>query len=138
MISSLSQFPTRRGSMLLEAMVALVLLSAAFIIVGQMHGFVLAQDQVAAHRQLAVDEAANQLERVSALPWQDLTSEKLNSFTLHEETTRSLQHARLEFKVTDLASPRGKQVQVTVSWQEGNGSQAVHLTAWRYGEGGSP
>lgn len=125
----------RRGFTLMEAALALFLLTALTTLCLQF--FSAANDQ---RRQVfaeltATEEAANLLERVDALEWRDLTPPKAAEFQLSDPARQALPEARAEVLVGEPSgTPPARRVTVAVCWrpQPGEPEREVHLVAWRY------
>ena len=125
----------RRGSMFLEACVAIFVLAAAMVAASQFLA-VAAQQQRALHQSaLATREAANLMEHVMARPWDGITAESVASLKLSSEATRRLPRCQLRIDVT-AAEPRpsSKQVVVHIDWLDRAGQrvEGVQLAAWKH------
>jgi hypothetical protein len=138
----------RRGIYLLEMAVAGVLLLALMLLCVRYFAVTAAQRRALDHRQAALVEAANVMERVTARPWSDLTTEGLAKISLSPETKMALPDGELKIDLADVDArpsppaplPKGegkleaKRITVTIRWQDDQGqwSQPVWLAAWRY------
>ncbi len=121
-----------RGVSSVEIFVALALLAVGATV------FVQYAAQLARHRRAADDyraalrEADNLMERLSRLPWEDLTAEAVN-----EETARSgarLAGATVAVKIAEEPGPpqaRQLTVRITVD-SPGAGPRTVRLDGWRF------
>jgi len=86
-------------------------------------------------RQLALQDAANLMEEIMVLPWDDAEKERIRNFQLSDQTNDALPSATLEFDIVDeAAQPRAKRVTITISWlnRAGQIAKPVKLTAWKY------
>ena len=138
---SSSIFSRRDGGLLVELMGAVVVMSAAFAIAVPVIGKTGALRRQAEQRQLALQEAANLMERVAALPWNDISQETLKKLELSATARRSLRSPQLGI---ELAKPVGpvptKQVVIQVRWRDATGHpvRPVWLVAWFYQRRGAP
>ncbi len=125
----------RRGFTLLEVSVALLALAALATLCLQF--FAAASDQrrqVFAHLA-ATQEAANLLERVEALEWNDLTPQNAAKLQISAQARQVLPEGRAEMLVDDPSgTPPARRVAVVVHWrpQLGEPEREVRLVAWRY------
>lgn len=125
----------RRGIYLLEMAVAGVLLLAIMTLCVRYFAVTATHRRALDHRQAALVEAANIMERVTARPWNDLTAEGLAKISLTPETKLALPDGELKIELAgDDAKPEAKRITVIIRWQddEGQWSQPVRLAAWRY------
>jgi type II secretory pathway component PulJ len=125
----------RRGFTLWETCVALLMLTALTTLCLQF--FAAAGDQ---RRQVftqltATQEAANLLERVGALDWNDLTTPSAAKLPLSAQARQTLPDPRAELLVDEPSgTPPARRVVVAVRWrhQPGEPEREVRLVAWRY------
>jgi len=125
----------RRGFTLWETLVALLVLSALTTLCLQF--FAAASDQ---RRQLfthltATQEAANLLERIETLGWNDLTTTNAAKLQLSTQARQTLPVGRAEMLVDEPSgTPPTKRVAVAVRWrpQPSEPEREVRLVAWRY------
>lgn len=132
----------RRGFTLLECTAAIAILGAALVVTLQLQLAVAAQRRSAEQRQLAGWEVANLMERLSAEPYDRLTSDLTARYTLSPIVAERLRGAQLSIEVTAstpstetaAASLPAKRVQVALTWhdRQGEPTAPVKLTAWRY------
>ena len=138
----------RRGLYLLEMAVAGVLLLTLMTLCVRYFAVTATQRRALDHRQAALGEAANIMERATARPWSDLTAEGLAKISLSPETKAALPEGELKIDLADEDArpsppaplPKGegkleaKRITVTIRWQDNQGqwTQPVRLTAWRY------
>ena len=140
-----SQIFDRRAFTLLEVSVAGVLLVALMAAAVQMLAWVAAERRASERRQWAMQEAANVMERITAQPWESLTSEdpdsgRLASVELSPHAQQMLPEAELHVTVaSEPEQPDAKRLIVAVRWQRRPGEQPaqVRLTSWVYRRGGS-
>ncbi len=137
----LHAFTNRRGFTLVECLVATGLLGVIFVLVGQWFAWDSLERREAWKRQLATQEAANVLERLSRTPYETLTAENLAALQLSPETQGWLADGALQVSATATTTPLpGQQLQVEVRWgsRHENPPAPVRLTAWRFAPGVAP
>ena len=125
----------RRGTTLLESVIALGLLAAAFTLGAQALGWSAAQRRLADERHIAVQEAANCLQRVRQLPWDELTDERLTSLELSSHASALLASAELHVTAADAGEePAARRIRAEVSWvtRHGGTPLRIGLVTWRY------
>lgn len=86
-------------------------------------------------REVAIQETANLMERLAAIPWQDLTVEKARQVQLSDIAGRTLPGAKLTIDVGQPAEePSAKRIAVALAWEDESRrlGRPVRLTAWRY------
>jgi hypothetical protein len=130
-----SSTSARRGTTLLECVVALGLLAAAFTLGAQALGWSAAQRRLADERHIAVQEAANCLQRVRHLNWDELTDERLASQKLSSHASELLASAELRVTAADAGGePAGRRIHAEVSWvtRHGGTPLQIGLVTWRY------
>lgn len=135
-----SQISNPRGFTLLEVSVAGVLLVLLMAVAVQMLGWLASERQAADRRQWAMQEAANVMERLSAQPWERLTSEHAAAIELTAAARQLLPEAQLDVKVIDESEqPDAKRLVIAVRWQRRPGQPVaqVALTSWVYRHGGT-
>lgn len=123
----------RRGSMFLEVIVAIALLSLVVVAIAQLMALVVVQQRAADHRALATREASNAMELIATTPFESLTNEGLAEIEPSPEARRHLTDPRLVVQVTD-DEDGAKQIQIEVSWLNRAGlfGEPVRLVAWRH------
>ena len=125
----------RRGIMLLEVIVAGVLLVAMMAICLQMLHATAGQHRATEMRHTAIREAANVMERLGAVPWDDLTVRGIAQMQLPKDAGRHLPGGKLEIEIAEAADhPEAKRITVRIRWQDRTGQlvRPVQLVAWRY------
>lgn len=126
---------TRRGFSVLEVTVAGALLVAVLAICLQMLRATAAGHRARGTRQMAIIETGNVMERLSAVPWEDLTPQAARAMQLSPQARRGLTAAELEIEITQRPDrPGAKRIAVRVRWQDPAGRvvRPVRLVAWRY------
>ena len=119
----------------LEVTLALAVLSLAFVLLAQFLTAAAQQRRVSEHRRLAWQEAANALERVAALSWDEVTAEKLSGWKPSPAISTSLPNAEMKSIVAiEPGPPEAKRVRITVSWTNASGQpgEPIGLTTFLY------
>lgn len=133
---------TRRGYMLMETMAGAAVLAVLITICLQMFASLSISRRAAERRAMALQEAANTIERVSALSWDEITSEKLATMTMTPSVQELLVGGALKLTLRPVeTAPPAKQVQVEITWRNDTGGTdaPVRLNYWFYAQpGGSP
>ncbi len=128
---------SKRGSMLLETAVACVLLAALAGVCLKSFAAAAAQRLAIDQRQIALREAANLMEKLTALPWDDVdqAADKPFAESLQKTLPKELDGAEIQVEVAPATGePAAKRLAVIIRWQDKDGQwvQPVRLTAWRY------
>jgi hypothetical protein len=93
-------------------------------------------------REVAIEELANVMERLAAIRWQDLTTEKARQVQLSDVASRSLPGAALTIEVSQPAAdkPLAKRIAVALAWEDQSRrlGRPMRLSAWRYRNEGGP
>lgn len=125
----------RRGMMLLEVIVAGTLLATLLAICVQLLSAAADQRHVADQRQCAIEELANLIERITALPWTDLTEATGAEETISPSAESQLPGAELKIEIVPSPEePDAKRITASLRWQNRNGQYLAPLTVttWRY------
>ena len=125
----------RRGSLLAEVAMATVMVMIAMTLTIKVLGYVGSQRRVAEHRQRAVQEAANVLERLTAHPYDEITAEQARGMVLAPSAQQSLPGADLSVSVAEEWPGPGraaKRIGVRLRWhgRSGEWESPVRLTTW--------
>ena len=122
----------RGGFTLVEVAVTAFLLAVALTLVVQTVSAVAAQRRSVERRQWAVEEVANQMERLAATPWDRLTPEHARGVSLSETARRLLPHAELAVALDDDTDGDVRKVGIRLRWRERSEvwSSPVRLTVW--------
>lgn len=123
----------RRGFTLVEMMVAGVLLMTIAMVVVPSIYWVHRQHRQTEHRQLAIVEVENMMERVVALPFNDISQTKVDKFVLSESALSQLVNPKLEIKISDSNGLlQTKKIQIQLEWKnyQGMNMAPVRLTSW--------
>ncbi|MEX2113398.1 MAG: hypothetical protein WD845_09445 [Pirellulales bacterium] len=126
---------TRRGVMLLEALVAGLLLAVMLGLVLRALSVTAIERRRVDHRAIALQEAAGVLERATALSWDDLDPQRLARIQLSPTVDDLLPQPTLVWTVTpDESQPGAKRIRVDLAWRDLRGQQpaSVRLNYWAY------
>lgn len=127
--------PHRRGTMLLEIAISVLLVGMLLAMSVQVFGWTARERRAADRRAAALVEAGNQLDQLTMVSWDELTDKSAEAVKLSDEATAILPDAKLEvlLKQSD-KDTTSKQITVIIDWL-GNHRQRegpVKLTAWVY------
>jgi hypothetical protein len=101
----------------------------------QMLATTAAERRAVERRAVALQEAANIVERIAALPWEQLTPERLAAMELSRSVQESLPGGVAQVSLEPVeADPRARQIRVEITWvHRADNSQApVALSFWAY------
>ncbi len=126
----------RRGVILLEVVAACGLMAVLVAVCLQMLAVTTATRRTVERRAIALQEAANLLERASALSWQDITPERLTEIDIAPSVREILPGAVARWSVKTPAEPGppATQVRVEITWinPAGQTDVPVRLSYWMY------
>jgi hypothetical protein len=131
----------RRGSLILEVVVALTILATAMTGAAQLLLLCAQGKQDADHLLAAQLEAANVLERVAAMRYDDVTEQAAQDFKLSSGSEAALPSAQLKTQVIESPSAElpYKRIVAEVSWLgAGDDRISVRLTGWKYAPAEGP
>jgi len=131
---------TRRGYMLMEAMAGAAVLAVLITVCLQMFASMTVSRRAAEQRALALQAAANTIERISALPWDQITPERLAEITLPPSTQEHLGGGNLKLTLRPLETVGpAKQLQVEITWPNSAGGTdaPVRLSYWFHPQPGA-
>jgi len=123
----------QRGVMLIELTVAAFFFALSIALVAQLISTVLHLRRDADRRELATQEAANAMERITSWPFERITQESADKLELSPIARQALPGAQLAARVTDTPAPSAmKRIAIVLRWRGGPaGNEApVRLTAW--------
>ncbi len=126
---------TRRGFTLIELTAATVMLGVLIVVSVRMLAATAAADRAAWQRQAAWQEAANLMERIDAMPWEQIDPAHVDQLQLPERLEQSLPNSSLELAIgTRLDQPDVKQITVTIGWggTETKPPKEARLSMWKY------
>lgn len=119
---------------MLETVAAIGIMATA-VAIGAQAAQMTAQQRRSEHeRAVALQEAANAMERLSAAQWDEITQTHLAEMRLSDEAAALLPESSLAATVVDgrdgeLAT---KRLAVTVAWRAGGAQRKIALTHWRF------
>lgn len=125
----------RRGSMLLEACGALALFGMILGLSVQILGWTGSERRRAEQRFRIRQQAANLLERVGALPAEDVTPERLAALDPVDRMKKTLPEGGIDWSVAaDPDVPGPRRVTMTVRYRAigGNPAAPMRLTTWAF------
>jgi hypothetical protein len=121
--------------MLLEAIVAGALLAVMLGLVLRAMTLGAIERRRTDHRAIALQEAAGAMEQAAALPYDEITPERLARIQLSSKVNKLLPRPALTWTVTQVdASPPARQVRLDLTWQDLRGVRPadVRLNYWAY------
>jgi len=126
---------TRRGILLIEVIAACGLTAVLLALCVQMLSLTALERRHIERRAIALQEAANLLERASALPFDELSDAKLAELTITPEVREILPQAKSAFIVSDEPGDLPtRRVRLEIHWQ-GRGTRKeapARLTFWAF------
>ncbi len=128
----------RRGSMLIEVTMATVILMMIMSVALKVIGFAAHERLAAERRERALFEAANVMEKMAALPFDEITPDRAGRMSLSDTSRQRLPGCELTVQVSTVASaaPAGpaKRIAVKIRWrdQSGQWESPVRLTSWTH------
>ena len=125
----------RQGSMLVETAVGVGISIVVMIAIAQLVAVLASQRAETAQIRLATQEAANIMERVMVLAWDELTEESVAAIELSPMALQGLDEPQLAIAVeTRDDNLPAKQIEVRLDWRDRSGSriQPVPLVAWKH------
>ncbi len=135
LVESCPRKKARRGSILLETTVAIIILAAAIVAVAHTMAVLAVQRQSAERHTVATQEAANLMERIYILPVDEITAEKMAELKLSASCRDRLPEATLDIAVETMGEePPARRIAIEIEWTGHGGmrSQPVRLTAWKH------
>jgi hypothetical protein len=118
-----------------ELTVALFILTTAMLAIVHLMGAAAMQRRFVDQRRVALQEVANQAERVALLSWDDLVPEKLTAWKPATDLTKALPLAKCEAEVTDETDgPPARRIRLSVIWTDAAGQEVepATVTMWRF------
>ena len=128
------RYSCRRGFTLMEATAACFLLIVALSSLAQLLGWVAGERRAFERRRLVVAEAANLMERATALPWERIDDESLKKLRFSDDVRSNLPTATLAFEIAEKKEDaiESKKISLTIRWIGPGGvhDRPVRLVAW--------
>jgi len=137
----------RRGNITIEMIVSCGLVAVVIGLSVQMLASTALERRYTERRAIALQEAANLIERASAIPYAEITTERLKDTTLSDDVRKILPEAVAVLTLHDEPANEAsgglaaKRVQVELKWMgAGHATEApVRLSYWTYPlAGGTP
>lgn len=127
----------RRGSFLAELALSAAMLMIAMGLTVKVLGWVGAQRRIWDRRQVAVQEAANLMERLTARPFEEVSRDAARDLALSARARQALPGVEFKADVQENDKTGGsgsKRVMVELRWKgrSGGWDVPVHLTSWIY------
>ncbi len=125
----------RAAATIVEVTISMLLLTIMLIAVAQAMAQVVKQRRAVQRRLLATDVVANHMERAAALPWEELTAERMEAWRLASDVTDRLPDSKLTFHVDATGeNPTAKRVIVELQWSNSAGDmvEPARLVTWRH------
>src|SRR5690242_17414911 len=105
----------RRGMTLFELAVALFILTTAMLAIVQLMAATASQRRLLDQRSVALQEVANQAERIALLTWDEMAPEKLTTWEPSADLAKALPQPKCEAEVTEEASgPPSRRIRLSV------------------------
>ena len=120
---------------MIENVVALVVLLVAMATLAQLLSLAAQQRRLSEQRRLALEEVANQAERLALIRWDDTTPEKLVSWEPSEQLLTVIPQPICRASVTDEPGElAARRIRLTVTWSDAVGRMIgpVELTIWAF------
>jgi hypothetical protein len=129
----ISQKRTRRASLLLELVISGLVLGMAMSAAIPTLGWIARERQLTRHRQAAILEVGNLMERITLVDWDELTAGRVSRFEISERLREELGDSDLKVTVAaDDSNEGSKHVLIELHWEVAPGRVAppVRLAAW--------
>jgi hypothetical protein len=125
----------RRGSLLPELAMSAVMLAIVMTLTVKVLGYAGQQQRSADHRQRAVLEVANVMERITASPFDEITAARARRVSISPAAAGSLSGSELAVDVTEEQPGPGrsaKRIAIRLRWKgrSGEWEAPVRLTTW--------
>jgi hypothetical protein len=125
----------RRGAIVVEMAMAGVVLMIGMMLTVKVVGFVASQRREAEHRQRAILEVGNLMERMTAYAYDEVSAELARRLTLSDAARLSLPGSELAIDVTPSEASPGrpsKRIAIRLRWRNRSGEwdRPVRLTSW--------
>ena len=123
----------RRGFTLLEIIIAGAILTSLTVIALQMMRNVSIQRRSLADRRAAIQAADNVMERLFALPWDDLTEERIAELNFVGSQSSAERDVKVAIHSVEQPMP-GRRIAVRVDWRSRVVEEqlSTRITAWRF------
>lgn len=128
---------SRRGMTIAELMVALFIMTTAMVAIVQLLAVAGGQRRTIEQRRIALQEVANEAERVALLSWNETTPEKFNTWDSSADLKAAVPNAVCSAEVSEEAgSPKSRRIRLAVTWPDAAGQmrEPVAVTLWKFAE----
>lgn len=132
---------SRRGMTLLEAGVALLVMSAAILAVLELVNVGNRERRARWQRQVALMEVANQAERIALLDWEETAPDRLTAWEPSEMLRRELSSPTCTLNVqAEEQQSTARRIRIAVSWKNSAGDtvRPATVTVWKFTDGDAP
>ena len=118
----------------LEMAIALFILTIAMVAIVQLVANIANQRRAIQQRRVALQELANQSERIALFSWDDTAPEKLITWQPSPDLTATLPRATCSIAVTsDPDPPMSRRLRLTITWPNTvNQPIESSLTTWKF------
>jgi len=131
----------RRGMTLLEATVALFIVSAVVLAILQLVSVTGNQRRSLEVRRMALQEVANEAERIAVMPWEQSSPDELNHWEPAEDLLAVSPRAKCSVTVSEEpGSPLARRIRLSIA-QTSAASEPIELaalTVWKFAPGNAP
>ena len=131
----------RRGMTIMELLVSLVILGAAMAALVQLVVLTARQRRSLDQRRVALQEVANQAERLALVAWDETTPERLKTWQPSADLVAALPRATCQASVRDESGePARRRIRLEVVWTNAAGQavEPVTLTLWKFAPEAQP
>jgi hypothetical protein len=118
-----------------ELLVALFVMTTALVALVQLLAVTAGQRRLLEQRRIALQEVANQAERMASVPWDEITAEKLASWEPSANLQAALPQAKCTAEILDEdGPPAARRIRLSVTWPNAAGQMVdpVSLATWRF------
>ena len=130
-----------RGMTIMELLASMALLAAAMVALVQFTVLVGRYRQALEHRRLALQELANQAERLALTAWDETAADKLKTWQVSQELAEALPRATCQASVSEEpGQPVSRRIHLQIVWTNSAGQQVepVSLAIWKFKLEGEP
>ena len=141
MMSSKTTPDARRGMTLLETMVALFIVSAVLLAILQLVSVTANQRRTLEERRIALQEVANQAERIAMLPWERTAPDEMKEWQPTDGLLDVSPQAKCAITVTaESGPPLARKIRLTVTeTSAANDSiELAAITIWKFVPANAP
>jgi len=127
-----SALSKRRAFTMVEVALTVLMVAVAMTTILQVLVWVASERRAIDRREWALEEAANIMERITAQPWNEISSEAVKSLSLPERMRESLPGVELSIAVDEKPDVQLKRIAILLRWrnQAGVWDAPVRITSW--------